>query len=66
LGILRAPGFTEALNVEQITGATVAAEPAGSASFEVVPGTCAAATCTVSLTVAGAAGREVVSFTYRD
>ena len=66
LGILRAAGFTEALNVEQITGATVAAEPAGSASFEVVPGTCAAATCTVSLTVAGAAGREVVSFTYRD
>jgi hypothetical protein len=66
LGILRAAGFTEALHVEQITGATVTAEPAGSASLEVVPGTCAAATCIVSLTVAGAAGREVVSFTYRD
>ena len=66
LGVLRAAGFTDALNVEQITGATVAAQPAGSSSFEVVPGRCAAATCTVSLVVAGPAGREVVSFTYRD
>jgi hypothetical protein len=66
LGILRAPGFSEALNAEQATGATVAAQPGGTASFEVVPGPCATATCTVSVVVAGAAGREVVSFTYRD
>lgn len=66
LGILRAPGFTDALNVEQITGATARAEPAGSGSFEVVPAPCATATCTVSVVVASPAGREVASFTYRD
>jgi hypothetical protein len=66
LGVIRAAGFTDALNVEQVTGATVATQPAGSSSFEVVPGPCAAATCTVSLVVAGPSGREVVSFTYRD
>jgi hypothetical protein len=66
LGILRAAGFTQALTVAQITGATVATQPGGSASFEVVPAPAAAATCTVSVVVAGAAGRGVVSFTYRD
>ena len=66
LGILRAPGFTSALNVEQVTGATVAAQPTSSASFEVVPGPCAQATCTVSVVVGSPAGREFAYFTYRD
>jgi hypothetical protein len=66
LGILRAPGFTGALSVEQITGATAAAQPTSSASFEVVPGPCAAATCTVSLVIGSPAGRQFAAFTYRD
>jgi DNA-binding beta-propeller fold protein YncE len=65
LGILRAAGFTAPLNVQEITGATLAAQPAGAASFEVVPGACAAI-CTVSAVVSSAAGREFAYFTYRD
>jgi hypothetical protein len=66
LGILRAPGFNAALNVEQISGATAVTEPTSSASFEVVPAPCAAVTCTVSVVVGSPAGREFASFTYRD
>ncbi len=66
LGILRARGFTDALNIEQLTSATVATEPGRSSSFEVVPRPCAAATCTVAVVVAGGVGAAVVSFTYRD
>jgi hypothetical protein len=66
LGILRAPGFSSSFNVDQITGATVATQPAGSASFEVVPAPCAALVCTVSLVVSSPAGREFAYFTYRD
>ncbi|MEA2655992.1 MAG: hypothetical protein QOI23_1357 [Chloroflexota bacterium] len=66
LGILRAPGFTEALKIEQLTGANVATEPGSSSSLEVVPWQCAAATCTVVALVSGAVGGQVVSYTYRD
>jgi hypothetical protein len=66
LGILRAPGFTGALKIEQLTGADVATEPGSTSSLEVVPRQCAAATCTVVALVSGAVGGEVVSFTYRD
>jgi hypothetical protein len=66
LGILRAPGFTGALKIEQLTGANVATEPGASSSLEVVPLPCAAATCTVVVLVSGAVGGQVVSFTYRD
>ncbi len=67
LGILRAPGFTGTLNVQQITGATVAVPPSdSSSSFEVVPGPCASPACTVSVVVGSAAGPEVAYFTYRD
>ena len=66
LGILRAAGFTGALNVEQITGATVAAQPSGSATFEVVPGPCASAACMVAVVIGSPAGREIAYFTYRD
>jgi hypothetical protein len=66
LGILRAGGFTGALNVEQITGATVAAQPSGSGAFEVVPGPCALATCRVTVVIGSPAGHEIAYFTYRD
>jgi hypothetical protein len=65
LGILRASGFTAALNVEQISGGSVASQP-DSTSLEVVPEPCAAATCTVSVVVGSSAGRQVAYFTYRD
>ena len=66
LGILRAKGFTGALNVESVSGATIVAQPSASASFEVVPEPCAQATCTVSVVVGSPSGRELASFTYRD
>jgi hypothetical protein len=66
LGILRAPGFSGPVNVEQVTGATVAAQPGSSASLEVVPEPCDAATCTVSVVVGSPAGRQFAYFTYRD
>jgi hypothetical protein len=66
LGILRAPGFTGPLNVEAMTGATSAAQPSGSGTFEVVPGPCSLPLCTVTLVVGSSAGREFAYFTYRD
>jgi len=65
LGILRASGFTAPLRVENITGATVAANPSASASFEVVPEPCATTTCSVSVVVSSPSGREFAYFTYR-
>lgn len=66
LGILRAPGFSAPLNVDQVTGATVAAQASGSASFEVVPEPCGLPACTVSMVVSSPTGREIAYFTYRD
>jgi hypothetical protein len=66
LGILRAKGFNGALNVESVAGATIAAQPSASAAFEVVPGPCAQATCTVSVVLGSPSGREFATFTYRD
>lgn len=66
LGILRASGFRAPLTVERITGAAVATQPSSSATFEVVPEHCAAATCTVSVVIGSPAGREFAYFTYRD
>ena len=66
LGILRAPGFTGALNVEAMTGATSAAQPSGSGTFEVVPGPCSLPLCTVTVVVGSPSGREFAYFTYRD
>jgi DNA-binding beta-propeller fold protein YncE len=66
LGILRAPGFTAPLNVEEIIGATIAAQPSGAASFEVVPGPCDLPVCTASVVISSPAGREFAYFTYRD
>ena len=67
LGILRAPGFSQPLSVEEIIGATFEAPPTSSASFEVVPGPCAAgSTCTVTVILGSPSGREFAYFTYRD
>jgi len=66
LGILRASAFRAPLTIERITGAGVATQPSASATFEVVPEHCPAATCTVSVVVGSPAGREFAYFTYRD
>jgi hypothetical protein len=66
LGILRASGYTASLNVEQISGATVAAQQSGTRSVEVVPGPCSTTVCSVSVVVGSPAGREFAYFTYRD
>lgn len=68
LGITRAQGYTASLNVDQVTGATVTTQPSASASasFEVLPQSCAAAVCTVSVMVSSPEGREFAYFTYRD
>ena len=66
LGILRAPGFTDPLNVAALTGATITAQPSASATFEVVPALCALPICTVTLVVGSPAGHEFAYFTYRD
>jgi hypothetical protein len=66
LGITRAPGFTGALKMAQVTGASLATNQSDPASFEVVPDTCAAATCTVSMVVWSPSGSEFAYFTYRD
>jgi hypothetical protein len=66
LGITRARGYSAPLSIGQITGATVTQPPGAASSFEVVPQPCAAAVCTVSLTMTSPAGREFAYFTYRD
>jgi DNA-binding beta-propeller fold protein YncE len=66
LGITRGTGYTASLSVDQVAGATVTTQPGASASFEVLPQPCSAASCTVSLLVSSPAGREFVYFTYRD
>jgi len=66
LGILRAPGFSASLNVEQVTGADVPAQPSSLTSVEVVPAPCDLPPCMVSVVVGSPAGHELAYFTYRD
>jgi hypothetical protein len=70
LGILRAPGFTAPVSIQETTGAwSFDATPTTANQIQVVPEPCPAAQCTVTVAFSplGAGGSpEFARFTYRD
>ena len=65
LGILRAPGYTDPVAVQQAVGADFPTA-AGSAQVEVRPVRCFDPVCTVTVAVSSPAGVEFAHFTYRN
>jgi hypothetical protein len=66
IGVLRGPGYSDAVSVTQAAGAGYDATPTTSDYVEVYPFPCSVSTCTATVAVRGGAGLEYVSFSYRD
>jgi hypothetical protein len=70
LGILRAPGYTDGVEIQEATGATFGSALTTTDRIEVVPDACAAAQCTVTVAFRSPSGLadapEYARFTYRD
>ncbi len=66
IGVLRGPGYSDAVSVTQAAGAGYDPTPTTSEHVEVLPFPCFVSTCTATVAVRGGAGLEYVSFSYRD
>jgi hypothetical protein len=70
LGILRAPGYTDGVRIQEAVGAGYESAPSTTDRIEVVPQTCYAAQCTVTVAFSSPSGYadapEYARFTYRD
>jgi hypothetical protein len=66
LGVLRAPGDTEAVRVVAASNAGYDSTPTTSNSIQVQPDPCLVATCTAVVSVRGDTGVEYAQFSYRD
>ena len=70
LGILRAPGYTDGVAIQESIGATYDPAPSTADRIEVVPGPCGTPPCTVNIAFRSPSGQadapQYVAFTYRD
>jgi DNA-binding beta-propeller fold protein YncE len=66
LGILRAPGDTEAVSVDAASNAGYDGTPTTANVVEVQPDPCLVAVCTATISVHGSAGPVFAQFSYRD
>lgn len=66
LGVIRAPGFADAVRVMGASNAGYDSSPAAGTTIQVVPDPCLVATCTASVAVYGYTGLEFAQFSYRD
>ena len=70
LGILRAPGYTDGVTIQEGVGATFDPAPSTRDQIEVVPGPCGTPPCTVTIAFRSPSGvgdaPQYVRFTYRD
>ena len=65
-GVVRAPGFTDPVQVQEVVNGFPIADPAGEGPGELIPGRCTQPVCTVSLVVKSGARLEYAWVTYRD
>ncbi len=65
-GVLRAPGNSEDLKLQETVGALPLTDPGAGATGEVVPGPCSQPACVVNIEVRGPSGSEFAQFSYRD
>ncbi len=65
-GVLRAPGFTAPVTVQEVIGGAPVVDPAGGTAGEVLPSPCYQPTCTFTLVLSSSVGMEYAHFTYRD
>ncbi|MHB8588634.1 MAG: NHL repeat-containing protein [Candidatus Dormibacteraceae bacterium] len=65
-GVLRAPGFTDPVTVQEVVNGLPLTDPAGEAPGQLVPGRCIQPTCAVTLILKSGSKLEYASITYRD
>ena len=65
-GVLRAPGFTAPVTVQELDGGAQWTDPAGGLVGEVTPSPCSSPPCTVRVVLASPVGIQYAYFSYRD
>jgi hypothetical protein len=65
-GIIRAPGFTDPVQVQEVVNGLPVLDPAGDAPGQLVPGRCIQPPCAVTLIVKSGSRLEYAWITYRD
>jgi hypothetical protein len=65
-GLIRAPGFTDPVSVDQVTNVTAILEPTGGAPGELLVKPCGQPSCTVDMTLRSGAKVVHAWITYRD
>ena len=65
-GVLRAPGFTAPVTVQEIVGGARWMDPGGGLVGEVTPSPCTTPPCTVKVVLASPVGVQFAYFSYRD
>jgi hypothetical protein len=65
-GVLRAPGFTAPIALQEVIGGVPAVHPARGTAGEVLPDRCSAAVCSLTLVLGSEAGTEYAHVSYRD
>lgn len=65
-GIVRAPGFTDPVQVQEVVNGLPIEDPAGDAPGQLVPGRCQEPPCTVTLILKSGSRLEYAWITYRD
>jgi hypothetical protein len=65
-GVVRAPGFTDPIQVQEVLNGLPVADPEGDAPGQLVPGRCDQPTCTVTLVLKSGSRFEYAWITYRN
>jgi hypothetical protein len=65
-GVVRAPGFTDPIQVQEVLNGVPVSDPAGDVPGQLVPGRCDQPPCTVTLVLKSGSRFETAWITYRD
>ena len=65
-GVLRAPGFTDPVQIETVVNGAPVADPDGDLPGKILPAACHESNCSVTLVLNSGAKRVYAWFTYRD
>jgi hypothetical protein len=65
-GVVRAPGFTDPVQVQEVVNGMPLVDPAGDSPGQLLPGRCIQPSCTVTLVLSSGSKLEYAWITYRD
>jgi hypothetical protein len=65
-GVLRAPGFTDPVQVQEVVNGLPIVDPAGDVAGQLVPGRCDQPSCTITLVLKSGSRLEYAWITYRN